>query len=121
MPSQFDVMFEQSAAPQHDLVFGVSVTLTGNSGTSAAFTATFEDQEYQAMDFETGGKVIKTYRLWVFAVSDSVIASVEVEPVAGMYITDGSDQWEIVPVDNKPAVELNEGGYRWLARTQKVS
>ncbi len=121
MPSMFDQAFELSAAPQLDDWFGAEVQLQQGSSTSAAFTAVWSTQEYKSLEHETGLSIVVRRRVYRFLKEDAVIASVEVTPKAGDYITDGSDSLLICPIDGKPAVEDEPGGYRWLVRTDKMA
>lgn len=121
MPSMFDQAFELSAAPQIDSWFGGAVQLQQGSSTSAEFDAAWSSQEYRSLEHETGLSIVVRRRVYRFLKTDAVIASAEVTPKAGDYLIDGDDSMLICPIDGKPAVEDEPGGYRWLVRTDKMA
>lgn len=107
--------------------FGVTVTLTSGRSVSASFTATFDIQEYESIEFETGLNIKIVSRNYRLPFADCVVGGATVEPRAGMVITeydsDGIEvgQYEINPLPGRPAAELQPGGYRWLVHTKEIS
>lgn len=121
MASEFDVAFEASAAPQLDEWFGTSVKLKRDAIESDSFTAVWSLHQYQSLEHETGLALVFFKRVYRFLKTDSVLAGDTVTPQAGDYIVDGTDELLIAPVEGKPAVEDEPGGYRWLVRTDKLA
>jgi hypothetical protein len=121
MPTLFHQRFEARVQPANERAFGVSVTLRSAGIESAAFTATYDDQEYESIEHETGLRVKTVCRDWFLPVSSLVIGGETVEPVAGMFIVEGSDEYEILPIPGKPPAELQPGGYRWLVHTKRIT
>lgn len=121
MPSQFDQTFEAAAAPLFDQWFGVTVQLRRGVNTSEEFTASWALQEYQSLDEKVGLPIALKKRVYRFLKSDAVIDGETIEPRAGDVIIDGDNEFPILPVDKKPAVESEPGGYRWLVRTNKLA
>ena len=118
-----DNLLETYGAPLLEHGFGDSVTLTHGSRTTAAFTALWEDHKYEVVDVE-GFSTSMHLRDFSFAVSDAALDSTAFEPRAGdvIAITENgvAKKFEIVPIGNMPAVELESGGYRWKVHTQRV-
>lgn len=120
MPSFFDSVFEVAAAQPLDSVFGTHVQLRRGALTSLAFTAVWSAQEYQTLSEDLGVNLTVRKRVYRFAKADCVLAGSAAEPRAGDRLIDGDETLEIVPVEGKPAVESEPGGYRWLVRTNRV-
>ena len=122
MTSQFDSMFEESAAPMLDEVFGVSVVLQQGPLKSAAFTATFEDVDVNTLD--EGFPIEFELRVFVFAVADVVLGGEVEDPGEGDRLTfteNGVEKaFDILPDGNQPAVRKLAGGFRWRVLTKKV-
>lgn len=119
MPSQFDVAFQLSAAPQLSSWFGTSVTLKRDAIETSSFTVVWGAQESQSIDHETG--IATTIRRRVYRVlkTDVVLAGDQLRPQAGDLILDGTDELLIAAIDGKPAVEEDPGGYHWICRTNR--
>jgi len=120
MPTLFHQRFEQRAQTANERAFGVTVTLKSGSVETDEFTATFDEQEYESVEFETGLNVKALIRDYFFPVASLVIAGETIEPAAGMSIVEGSKEYEILPVPGRPAAELQPGDYRWLVHTKQV-
>lgn len=121
MVSSFDSAFELSAAPQMDDWFGTSVKLKRDAIESESFTAVWSSQEYRSLEHETGLSIVVRRRVYRFLKTDSVLAGDTIRPQGGDYIIDGTEELRICPIDGKPAVEEEPGGYRWLVRTDKLA
>ncbi len=121
MASQFDQAFELSAAPQLDNWFGATVKLKRDALESDSFTAVWSSQEFKSYEHETGLSIVVRRRVYRFLKTDSVLAGDTLRPRAGDFIVDGDDELKICPMDGKPAVEEEPGGYRWLVRTDKLA
>lgn len=121
MVSEFDRAFELSAAPQLDSWFGASVKLKHDALESESFTAVWHSQEYRSLEHETGLSIVVRRRVYSFLKTAAVLAGDTLTPTAGMYIVDGDDELLICPIDGRPAVEEEPGGYRWLVRTDKLA
>lgn len=100
--------------------FGVTVTYKRGSSTTDSFTAIRSDVEYEVMGGEFGLAIKVTSRDYLLPKSSVVIGGVEVEPRAGDRIVEGGETVEIMPLGDKPAVELQAGGFRYLVHTKKV-
>lgn len=124
MASEFDSRFDAFAHPMLDVPGGhsVSIRLRNGSDLSSAFVATFTVQEYESFGFETGPSIKIKFRDYLLPLADCVIDGSPVVPSVGMFIIEGSDEREILPPGgDMPAVELDEGGYRYLAHTKEVT
>jgi hypothetical protein len=119
MPSLFTTRFEDVAMPMLENQLGFSVVFKVGATSSAAFTALATDREYEAVELETGLQFKLTSRDWLLPASSLVISGALVVPRAGHRIVDGSDEYEIVPIAGKPAVEKQE--YRYLCHSQWVT
>jgi hypothetical protein len=119
MPSLFSARFEDVAMPMLETQLGVSVTLKVGTRETAAFTALVSDREYEAVELETGLQVKITSRDWLLPAASLVLSGSLVVPRAGHRIVDGADEYEIVPIAGKPAVEKQE--YRYLCHSQRVT
>lgn len=121
MPSYFDQAFEAAAAPLFDQWFGTTVRLRRNRVDSDAFTANWSTQEYQSLGDDLGIYLTVKKRVYRLLKTDCVVGGVQVDPRAGDFIVDGAETLEITPVEGRPAVSEEPGGYRWLARTNRVA
>lgn len=121
MPSAFDAYFEQNAMPVVESQFGVDVTLQVGSKSSSTFTAIGREREYESIELETGLPIKITYRDWLLPLSALVVNGSTVVPKRGDRIIEGEDAYEIVPIQGRPAVELQQGGYRYLVHSQRVA
>lgn len=121
MASQFDTAFELSAAPQIDSWFSTSVKLKRDALVSEPFDAVWSNQEFRSIDHETGLSIVVRRRVYRFLKTLAVLASVARTPQHGDYIVDGTEELLICPFEDKPAVEDEPGGYRWMVRTDKIA
>jgi len=119
MPSLFSARFEEIAMPMLEVQMGVTVTLKVGAQATAAFTALVSDREYEAVELETGLQIKIASRDWLLPAASLVIGGSLVVPRAGCRIVEGSDEYEIVPIAGKPAVEKQE--YRYLCHSQRVT
>lgn len=122
MPSDIDKLLEDFGSPVLNDSFGVSVVLRRKGESSAAFTATWQDQNYETYDAD--GQLMTTVqsRDFDFAVTSPLINGATVVPRAGdRLVVEGSETFEIVPIGTKPAVEKLPGDYRYLVHTKKVA
>jgi len=119
MPSWFTARFEDVAMPMLETWQGMSIVLTAGSYDTASFTALGGDREYSAIELETGLPIKIVSRDWLLPASSIVINSVTTVPLAGMRITEGDDEYEIVPIAGRPAVEKQE--YRYLVHSQRIT
>lgn len=120
-PSLFSARFEDVAMPMMEDQFGFTVIFKVSTRESEPFTALATDREYEAVELETGMQVKVISRDWILP-ADSLVVSGSpslVVPRAGHRIVNGDDEYEIVPVPGKPAVEKHE--YRYLCHSQRVT
>ena len=115
-----DDYLNAAVASEEKRLWATSVTLSIGTKTTAAFDAIGTDREYEVISKDYGLPVKETYRDWLLPVSSLVIGGETVSPVRGNVITEGSDEYQIIPIPGKPAVELQEGGYRYLVHSQRV-
>jgi len=121
VPSLFVETFDDVAMPIFESWFGVTVSLTVGLNTTDTFTAIGSDREYESVELETGLPIKIVSRDWKLPAALLVIDSATVVPKAGNVITEGSDEYEIVPIAGRPAVELQEGEYRYLVHSQRIT
>lgn len=121
MASTFENTFFDRAVPALERAFGVTVTLSDGTYTSDSFTARRNDYEYEVFGQDTGMPVKATGRMFRFAVTSVVLNSSTVDPQEGHRITEGSEVFEIMAAEGKPAVELVSGGDEWEVRTKRVA
>ena len=120
----FQSTFNSRVIPAAERAFGSSVTFTQGGYVTDAFTAVWEDHEFEI--FEEEGFVTKAHvRDFMFAMEDCVYGSTVLTPRAGdlLKLTENSEAmlFEIVPVGNLPAVEFMPGNLRWRVHTKRVS
>jgi len=120
MPTLFHQTFEARAQLAVERAFGVTVTLRRGSLTTDSFTATFDVQEYDSVEFETGLNIKVISRDFYLPASSIVFGGSTVEPTAGMVIHEGDAEYEICPIAGRPAAELQPGGYRYLVHTKEI-
>lgn len=121
MPSAFESMFQRTAVPILERLFGVSIRYQRGVNLSSAFTCRRADRIYTAIGAEYGIEIKITMRDFILPVASVVIDGDTLEPRTGDRITEGTEVFEIQPIDqNKPSVELQAGGYEWLVHTKKV-
>ncbi len=122
MPSPYEQMFEQHAAPQHEAHFGVPVVFIRGANESAQFTAPWEHHEYEVFGHEGFPVKVKS-RDWILPAAKLVVDSATVEPRAGDRIrdVDTGDVWEITSLSSSiPAVELLPGNYRYRVHVKRI-
>jgi len=121
MPSLFESTFQTRVIPAAERAFGVSIQFQRGVNLSAEFTARRADREYIAIGAEYGIEIKITMRDFLFPVASVVVDGDTLEPRTGDRITEGTEVFEVQPIDaNKPSVELQAGGYEWLVHTKKV-
>lgn len=121
MVSRFEQRFQDFAVPILEREFGVQITITRGSDVSDEFTARRCDRVYSAIGAEYGIEIKITMRDFILQVASVVVDGGAIEPRTGDRITEGTEVFEIQPIDqNKPSVELQAGGYEWLVHTKKV-
>ena len=121
MPSLFEQRFQTRAVPRFQQAFGVQIRFQRGINLSAEFTARRADREYIAIGAEYGIEIKITMRDFMFPVASVVVDGDTLEPRTGDRITEGTEVFEVQPIDqNKPSVELQAGGYEWLVHTKKV-
>jgi len=120
MPSLFSQRFEDVAMPIMETWLGIAVTLRSGANETASFTALSSDREYSSIEFETGLQVKVIARDWLLPASSLVIAGEEIDPTAGMLIIEGDDEYEVLPIQGRPAAEMQPDGYRWLVHTKQI-
>lgn len=121
MPSRFEQRFQNRAIPKFARAFGVSVQFHRGSDLSAAFTARRNDREYVAIGAEYGIEVRITMRDFMLPVASLIVNGTSVTPRTGDRIVEGSEIFEIQPIDqNRPSVELQTGSYEYLVHTKMI-
>jgi hypothetical protein len=123
MPSAFDAIFQTTAQPAMTSIFGGLVKLLRGRVSSGEFTACYSVREH-VVEAEDGLTTSISLRTWEIPKASAVISGQDVTPRRGDRIEEvGSGEvWEIVPIDGKrPAVELDEGNYQWLAHSKRVT
>ena len=122
MPSQHESMVDVSGTPLLDWQYGVSVTLSRGNDSTAAFTARRNDLVYESVGADFGLQIKVTMRDYLLPTEKVVLNANELEPRVGDRVTEGSEVFEIAPIDEtRPAVELQSGGFDWLVHTKKVA
>ena len=115
--------FDNDFAEAEDLldeVFGGSVTLQRGATTTAAFTASWDLQEYELVD-QRGVVTVFQSRDYLLPKASVVINGSTITPRAGDRILDSDGVFELLPVGDRPAIEAVAGGTRWLCHTKKVA
>jgi len=121
MPSSHESMFQTSSTPLLNDQFGVDVVLTRGVLKTETFTARRNDKVHRAFGMEVGLEISVTMRDFILPAASLVIDGVTIVPRTGDRITEGSEVFEILPPDdNTPAVELQTGGYDYLAHTKRI-
>jgi len=121
MPSRFSEQFETVAMPMLETQFGVEVTYWAGYRSSETFTALGSDREYESIELESGLPVKIVSRDWLIPAAMIVIDGVRVTPKAGHRIMEGDEEYEVVPIAGRPAVELQHGNYRYLLHSQRIT
>lgn len=123
MPSAFDAIFETAVQPTMTDVFGTLVKLLRVRSSTTEFSACYSTREY-VVETEDGPTTSITLRTWAIPKVSAVMSGQDVTPRRGDRIeeVESGEVWEIVPIDGKrPAVELDEGNYQWLAHSKRVT
>ncbi len=121
MASIHETIFSETAVPQLNQYFGVSVYLTRGPLRTAAITARRGSYDHEAMGHDFGVDIKVRMRAFVLSIADVVIDGDAIEPRTGDRIVEGADVFEISPPGkDRSAVELVEGGYEWIAHTKQV-
>lgn len=122
MPTRFQQRFQSQGLPVILREHSSQVQLRSGGDLSSAFTAKYENQVYESIEFETGLPVKTINRDYFLPVASCVINGLTVEPSRGMFIVEDAVEREILPPrPNSPAVELLAGGYRYLVHTKEVT
>jgi hypothetical protein len=99
---------------------GVGVVLTRGAFVTEAITARREDWNYQTSGSSSDYMIELAMRTYIFAKSAVVIDGDVIEPKIGDTITDGTEIFEIRPIDEGlQAVETVPGGYEWKVHVKK--
>lgn len=108
--------------PMMETQFGVEVTYwAGYRSTSDTITAIGSDKEYESIELESGLPVKLVARDWLIPAASIVIDGEVVTPKAGHRIIEGDEEYEVVPIAGRPAVELQHGNYRYLLHSQRIT
>jgi hypothetical protein len=121
MPSRFSAQFETVAMPMLETQFGVEVTYWAGYRSTETLTALVTDKEYESIELESGLPVKLVARDWLIPAASIVIDGEVVTPKAGHRIIEGDEEYEVVPIAGRPAVELQHGNYRYLLHSQRVT
>ena len=121
MGSRFCDRFETVAMPMLETEFSVTVTFAVGTRSTDEFIAIGSNREYDSIELQTGLPIKLVMREWLMPVSSLVIDGSSVVPRSGNRVIVGDEEFEVVPIAGKPAAELQEGGYRYLVHTQRVS
>ena len=121
MPSRFAAKFETVAMPMMETQFGVEVTYWVGYRSSETFTAIGSDREYESIELESGLPVKIVSRDWLIPAASIVIDGEVVTPKAGHRIHEEGEEYEVVPIAGRPAVELQHGNYRYLLHSQRIT
>ncbi len=121
MPSKFENQFQALAVPNFVREFGVTIRFIRGVNVSAEFAARRADREYAVIGADHGITIKITMRGFVLPVASTWIDGDAIEPRTGDRIMEGTEVFEIQPIDeNKPSVELQAGGFEWIVHTKKV-
>ena len=125
--SRVDAMWESAGAPLNDTFFGVSVTYSrGTSSVTATAIPSVIAYETFSVD-ELPLNTVATWRQYLIAASALATlapagqvfrpkrADVIVETIGGV-----EQRFEVSPLPDKPAAEMQLGGARWLVRAKRV-
>lgn len=119
----FQETFNTRVVPAADRAFGLPITIQRGLNVTDPITAQWEDQRYDVAD-EDGMFTAFHARDFMFAVADCAFAGDLFEPRAGCVIrvteNDAEKVFEVCPVGDMPAVQLEPGGYRWRVHSKRV-
>lgn len=116
MGSRFDTQWKDQVAPAAQRAFGRSVSLERGGETLASFIARRRGRALEV--FGQDGMPTRVVTTEFKFPSDDLAGA---EPQQGDRIADGSEVFEIMPLDNQPAVEYRPDVDEYLVRTRKVS
>ena len=117
----FEATFRDRVITTAKRGFGVSVTLERDGVSTASFKARRHGLEYEVIGAELGFPTKIVGRDYLLLASDVTFGGGEIEPQEGDRIVEGTEIFEIMPLNNKPAAELKPGGFEWLVHTKKVT
>lgn len=125
--SRVDSLWEAAGAPLNDEFFGVSIVYSrGTQSVTATAVPSVIDVELFSVD-ELPLNTAVVWRQWIVKASDlssltptgSVFrpkrADIVTETIGGI-----EQRYEVAPLPDKPAAEMQLGGYRWLIRGKRV-
>lgn len=125
MPSLATSLWNEIGASISQEMFGVSVSYSRGSS-SVSLTAIPSVVDYGKIDaMGEAPATIATMRDYLISCSAIVISSAIVEPRRGDRITEtingASQVFEVMPLENRPAAELQHDGARWLVHCKRVT
>ena len=125
--SRVDSLWESAGAPINDEFFGVSIVYSrGTQSVTVTAIPSVIDVELFAVD-ELPLNTAVVWRQWIIKASDlsslaptgAVFrpkrADIVTETIGGV-----EQRYEVAPLPDKPAAEMQLGGYRWLVRGKRV-
>jgi hypothetical protein len=121
MPSRFEQRFQRSAIPMLNREFAVDVVFSQGVLSTEAFKARRSDWNYASNGNEYSMAIEITMRDFYLPVESLVIDGEQVTPKIGNLITEGTDIFEIMPLDDRQSFELLPGGYEYLVHTKRKS
>ena len=126
MPSFAQSLWNDAAVPLEGEMFGVSIAYQrGADGITVTAIPSVVDYELFDADGLTTIATIREYLIVALDLQDLATAGTVFDPRKTDRITETINgtacTFEVVPVGNKPAAELQLGGARWLVRTKQVS
>lgn len=125
--SRVDSLWESAGAPINDEFFGVPIVYSrGTQSVTVTAIPSVIDVELFAVD-ELPLNTAVVWRQWIIKASDlsslaptgAVFrpkrADIVTETIGGV-----EQRYEVAPLPDKPAAEMQLGGYRWLVRGKRV-
>lgn len=119
MSSAFETMWNATAGPAFQAVFGGVVTIRRGTVSTTGVTA----QKFLGeRTMETGdGGTLKFYgAAWVIAKSEYAFSGTASEPRNGDRIIDGGEIWEVTPIEGIAEVSEQPGAEEWLIMTKRI-
>lgn len=120
MPSNHNEMFATAASPLIENQFGVSVVLERFGVRSAPFLCRRNRDRDRQIESEFTSHTNTEIRIFHLPVSSCVIGGVPVKPAVGNRIIEDEQIFEILPVEDKPAVESKTNGQDWRVYTKRI-
>jgi hypothetical protein len=124
LPSVVDQLFEDAAAPLDEEFYGVMVTYS-DGVYSVSLTAIPETTAWPVLNDPPPHSTIGAARDYSLKAAAVILNGVLTQPQVGHRLTETinsqSQIFEIMPLPDRPAVELLPGGFRWLVHTKRVS